>query len=460
MPTTKPNAAIAKKILANVAGAAAALFVVVAAPGQAVGQQALQPGEAFVTKFSGTTTDAGRMVIDLAGTVGTAIDLRAPGFPADGRHWLDEPHLFSVTAGDVGQVFGVTLDDASPPNIYLTATSAFGLHRNADNSDWLPGMWGPGGGPGTVYRLTAANHYLPEIFTEITLDGRANSGAALGNIAFDRQHHQLFVSDLETGMIHRVALADGADLGRYDHGVTGRGNFVDAVSGANLSLAPVDFDPATSAHVADCPSGDFARTPSCWNFADFRRRVWGLDVRQESAGGPVRLYYAVWGSQGFGNPDWPTAGEDQQNSVWSVAIADDGRFDPSSVRREFFLPEFFRSPAEIARAGISNPVADIAFPKLGSQNVMLVAERGGVRNLGLSADAAFAYPDEARVLRYERDGEWALAAGWPLRRRLLRPQERGPALPARRRCRRRRLRHGLRRQRPDRPDQGQTASYG
>ena len=80
----------------------------------------------------------------------------------------------------------------------------------------------------------------------------------------------------------------------------------------------------------------------------------------------------------------------------------------SSVRREFFLPEFFRSPAEIARSGISNPVADIAFPKLGSQNVMLVAERGGVRNLGLSAGNAFAYPDEARVLRYEIDagGKW------------------------------------------------------
>ncbi len=89
-------------------------------------QEALQPGEAFVTKFSGTTTadtPAGpRTVIDLAGQVGVALDLRTPGFSADGRHWLNEPQLFSVTAGDVGQVFGVALDDANPPNIYLTAT--------------------------------------------------------------------------------------------------------------------------------------------------------------------------------------------------------------------------------------------------------------------------------------------------------------------------------------------------
>ncbi len=383
---------------------AAAVFCV-AVPAALRAQEGLLPGEAFITKFSGTTTVAGpagpRTVIDQAGVVGTAIDLRAPGFPADGRHWLNEPHLFSVTAGDVGQVFGVTLDDANPPDIYLTATSAFGLQRNADNSGWLDGMWGPGGGPGTVYRLSAANNYQPEIFAQITLDGRANSGPALGNIAFDRWHHQLFVSDLETGMIHRLNLADGAELGHYDHGVTGRSNFIDAASGVIMSLPPVAFDPTTSAHIADCPSGDFARTPSCWNFADFRRRVWGLDVRRDAGTGQVRLYYAVWGSQGFGNPDWPSAGEDQQNSVWSVAIADDGSFDTSSVRREFFVPEFFRSPEAIARAGISNPVADIAFPRLGNQNVMLLAERGGIRNLGLSAENAFAYPHEARVLRYQ-----------------------------------------------------------
>ena len=399
----------------GVAMLAAGALLAIALPMASHAQEGLRPGEAFLTKFSGTTTVAGaggaRTVIDQAGTVGTALDLTAPGFTPDGRHWLDEPHLFSVTAGDVGQVFGVTLDDASPPNIYLTATSAFGLHRSADSSGWMDGMWGPGGGPGTVYRLTAANHYLPEIFAEITLDGRPNSGAALGNIAFDRQHHQLFVSDLETGMIHRVALADGADLGRYDHGMTGRANFVDALTGASLSLTPIAFDSTSAARTGDCPSGDFARTPSCWNYADFRRRVWGLDVRPDSAGEAERLYYAVWGSQGFGSPDWPTAGDDQQNSVWSVAIADDGGFDTTSVRREFFLPEFFRSPAEIARAGISNPVTDIAFPRFGAQDVMLVAERGGVRNLGLSAENAFAYPHEARVLRYERaaDGAWQAA---------------------------------------------------
>jgi hypothetical protein len=389
------------------AAALAAALALFGATTPVCAQDGLLPGQAFVTKFSGTATVDGRTVIDLAGAVGNAIDLRAPRFQPDGRHWFDKPVLFSVTAGDVGQVFGVTLDDANPPNIYLTATSAFGLHRNADNSDWLAGMWGPGGGPGTIYRLSAANRYQPEVFANVTLNGRANSGAALGNIAYDRWHHQFYVSDLETGMIHRLALADGADRGSYDHGATGRARFVDGATNATRSLPPVAFNPAATARVADCPSGDFTRTPSCWNFADFRRRVWGLDVRGDATG-KVRLYYAVWGSQGFGNPDWAAAGDDQKNSVWSIAIADDGSFDTASVRREFILPEFFRAPEATARAGISNPVTDIAFPSFGQQNVMLVAERGGVRNLGLEAEEAFSYPHEARVLRYELtpQGAW------------------------------------------------------
>ncbi|HLP70978.1 MAG TPA: hypothetical protein VK181_26005, partial [Rhizobium sp.] len=372
-------------------------------------QEALQPGEAVVTRFSGTVEEAGRRIIDVNGAAASILDLRQPGGPPIGAHWFNESQRAAVTAGDIGQVFGVAVDDATPPNIYLTATAAFGLHRNADNSGWMAGMWGDGGGPGTVWKLEAANGYRPQVFAEITLNGRANAGAALGNIAFDPQNRQLYVSDLETGMIHRLRLTDGADLGTFDHGVAGRTGFLDVPTGDFRSLAEIAFDPTTSAHISDCSSGDFSRTPSCWNLADFRRRIWGLGVRVEQAGGATRLYYAVWGSQGFGNPDYAGAeDDDRRNAIWSVGIAADGSFDGGSVRREFFLPDFFRSPEAIARAGRSHPVSDIAFPAYGDQTVMLVAERGGMRNLGLAADDAFAYPREARVLRYELTdaGSW------------------------------------------------------
>jgi hypothetical protein len=234
-----------------------------AAPFQAAyAEDALQPGEAFVTRFSGSKDDAGKTVIDLAGTVGSILDLRKPGVPPLGAQWLNEPQRSAVTAGEVGQVFGIALDDANPPNIYLTATSAFGLHRDPiDAAKWMEGMWGPEGGPGSVWKLDAATGYKPSAFAQIKLDGRDNSGAALGNIAFDPWNKQFFVSDLETGMIHRLRAADGSDLGHYDHGVTGRASFVDAATGAATTLPAVAFDPATSAHTGDCPSGDFARTP-------------------------------------------------------------------------------------------------------------------------------------------------------------------------------------------------------
>ncbi len=65
------------------------------------------------------------------------------------------------------------------------------------------------------------------------------------------------------------------------------------------------------------------------------------------------------------------------------------------------MPDFFTKPEDIARAGYSQPVSDIAFPECGDRNVMLVSERGGLRNLGLAAENAFATPHEARSLRYE-----------------------------------------------------------
>ncbi|HDO51529.1 MAG TPA: DUF11 domain-containing protein, partial [Rhizobiales bacterium] len=372
-----------------------------------------QPGEAYVTRFSGTLTQGGRTIIDTTGTVGSLVDVRQPGDAARGRHWLDEPQRQSVTAAEVGQVFGIAFDDATPANIYLSATSAFGLHRTAEKAGWMAGMWGANGGPGTVYRLDAANSYKPGIFATITLGGRANTGAALGNIAYDRWNRQLYVSDLETGMIHRLAISDGRDLGQYDHGTQGRASFTDATTGVRWSVPAVAFDATAKARTKDCPGGNFAETPECWNLADFRRRVWGLGVRKDTSSGEIRLYYAVWSSQGLGNEAWFEAADDesndQSNSLWSVKIAADGSFDTDSVRREFFLPDFFRHPG-IADHGPSHPVSDIAFAGSGSPDVMLLAERGGVRNLGLGKENAFASPHEARVLRYELDGSgiWRL----------------------------------------------------
>jgi hypothetical protein len=374
----------------------------------------LNPGEAVVTRFSHAIDredESGGLnkAIDVNGTSASIVDVRRPGVIPGGQHWTGEPQRMPVTAGEVGQVFGVALGDldGGAPDIYLSATSAFGLHRvpaGESASGWMAGMWGPDSGPGTVYRIGKSNGYVAEKFTDVTLNGRLNSGAALGNIAFDRWHNQLFVSDLETGLIHRIDAKSGEDIGHYDHGTSARPSFMDSWSGSTQSLDPVSFDPASKAKTESC-SGDFSKTPDCWNIADFRRRIWGIGVRRDQSGG-VRLYYSVWGSDALGSADWAGAGDDRRNAVWSVGIAGNGGFDPAGVRREFFLPAFWpSSPGMGSKAGNGNPASDITFPQCGPQNVMIVSERGGVRNLGLDKTEPFARPHESRVLRYELGGD-------------------------------------------------------
>jgi hypothetical protein len=307
----------------------------------------------------------------------------------------------------------------------------------------MPGMWGAGGGPGTVYRLDASTGYAPRIFAQITLNGRANTGAALGNIAYDRANKQLFVSDLETGMIHRLRAADGGDLGFYDHGTQGRASFTNAEDGQRKNLPPIAFDPNSQARINDC-QGRFDNSPQCWNFAASGRRVWGVGVRRDAVKGEVRLYYAVWSSPAFGQGAWNQASDDEKrNSVWSVRLGDNGGFDTSDVRREFILPDFFVKPQDVARAG----------EPAGERHHVC-----GVRPAAGDADRrAWRHPQSrpfrpeplcqptrgaGAALRARREGR--LAGRRTLRHRLLRPQPGWRAVYARQLRRRRRLRAGLR----------------
>ena len=111
----------------------------------------------------------------------------------------------------------------------------------------------------------------------------------------------------------------------------------------------------------------------------------------------------MWSSPAFGDPNWAASGDESEkrNSIWSVRLGPDGGFVASDIRREFLMPDFFRDPAAIARSGHSSPVSDITFPECGGVGLMLLGERGGIRNLGLDADNPFAAPHEfARVPRW------------------------------------------------------------
>ncbi|HDO52232.1 MAG TPA: peptidoglycan-binding protein, partial [Rhizobiales bacterium] len=333
-------------------------------------------GDALVTGHSGVReSDSKLLLIDPDGASLRGFDLSDPSAAGPLGQPL-APEFLSVPAREIGQVFGIALDDATDPstrlpapNIYATATSAYGLPivepgkdggaaprrliSGAAGARWMEGLFGKdkGGGPGSVWKIDGITGEVT-LFADITHDGKPNSGAALGNIAFDRQTRQFFVSDRGTGLIHRLDLT-GKQAEEFDHGVAGR-------TATGLEAVPLDAD-----NRADITSKAFRTDdPSTWGLADPRRRVWGLAVHDG------RLYYAV--------------AEGPQ--IWSVGLKSDGGFDAASVRRELDLP------------GDAEPheVADIAFTRTG---MMILAQRPPAS--GAADFRRLVKKGAARVLRYQ-----------------------------------------------------------
>jgi hypothetical protein len=356
--------------------AAIGLAAALPAAAQTSGAAIIADGEAAVSGFSGAIAaapppqgvdPAAITFIDLNGPSARVIDLRAAGGPPQAQV-LPAPKPFTVTAGQVGQVFGVALDNATPPNIYLAASSAYGLpivlpaseadkppQRLADGAPgaaFMPGLFGPAamqGGPGSIWRVDGASGAV-SLFANVTLDGAANPGPALGGLAFDPTSNSLFVADRATGMIHRFGL-NGSEIGRYDHGVDGR---------KAAGLAPVAFDPT---HRLDIGSPNFhSADPASWGYAPPERRAFGLAVH---AG---RLYYAV--ADGLG--------------VWSVSIAPNGGFG-ADTRLELQAPP----------GGAPSELSKIVFDDRGD---MILAERGAPT--GAFDFLSVAQPAASRALRY------------------------------------------------------------
>jgi hypothetical protein len=329
------------------------------------------PGQAVVTGFSGglrpfeiepgQDADA-RSFIDPDGPSLRVVDLSRMGGPPEAQ-LVGAPKPFTVSAKWIGQVFGVALDDQSPANIYAAATSAYGLSIVAPGSDgkpqhvrfgtngaaFMPAQWGPGGGPGSIWKIDGLTGEV-KLFANVVTAGRANSGAALGGLAYDPATKSLFVADRETGLIHRFGM-NGADLGVYDHGTTGT---------AAVGIAPSPAAAGSGINLTS-PQFDSAR-PETWGYAEPGRRVFGLAVRDH------RLYYAV--AEG--------------SRIWSVGLNADGSFGPD-IRIEVAAP-LAAGATEISR---------ITFDDAGR---MYLAERPAPT--GAQDFEALSVPSIGRVLRY------------------------------------------------------------
>lgn len=332
----------------------------------------LESGESVATCFSDFINPADPSTgINGKGFVVAITDIRDPlGKGAQpGLNWLAPMYHNEMpnptnnpkdvwSAENLGQVFGLALDDAQRPNIYVGAASVYTLQIK--NNAFAPNLFGVLG-PGGVYRLDGTTG---AICTFATLP---NSGPGLGNIAYDRGHKQLFVSNLEDGLIYRLPATGGGCFtltlpsSTFDHGKDGR---------PKAGLSPI---------VDDGLQLDITNPDQKSGFTQRLRRVWGLQVLGN------RLFYGLW------NEDEGHPSNSEQNEIWSVALNPaTGDFDLNDVRREIQIPSLTlqQNPQTY-----SNPPSDIAFSASGK---MLLAERVRSHDYG----QIFSNAHRARVLEY------------------------------------------------------------
>jgi hypothetical protein len=355
----------------------ACVFLVFAASRLAVAADsfALQRGDIIVTGFSGIKPGAvsippggdplQQFFIDTAKPALRILRL-APGAQPDGK-LSNASTVFKVSAGDIGQVFAATLDNAETPDIYVGATSAFGLNIVVPDSNgdgwperkrsgdpkaiWMPGQFGTGkeGGPGSIWKVDGRTGSV-SLFATLP----DNNGPGIGDIVFDKESKSFFVSDLDTGLIYRLE-ESGKVTASFDHGSAGR---------PAAGLAPVADDGKTT----DIKSASFStENPDSWGLTQPERRAWGLAIHDQ------RLYYAVWGG----------------SEIWSVGLTADGSFG-ADAKKEF----------SVAPDPVSLPISDMVFDDAGS---LYLAQRGSIQS---SWDySVFAFAGDARVLRFRREGE-------------------------------------------------------
>jgi len=373
-------------------GLALALFASLGAGfSQANAQDAsLARGDAVVTGFSGikpldVPVPAGAnpldyFFIDLQGPSAEILSLSGLGAGPNGQ-LEPAPIKRQITAAQVGQVFGVTLDDGQGegvPNIYLAATSAYGIQivgpdKNGDGqpdrlktgapgAQFMAGQFGPAptGAPGTIWRVDGTTGAVTAFATLPN-----SSGPGIGDIVFDKRTQQFFASDLDNGLIYRIA-ADGTVVDSFDHGVSGL---------PAAGQPPV----ADDGQVMDITSPSFdSQNPATWGYTQKARMVWGLAVHND------RLYYAIAGGL----------------QVWSIGINADGTFanDPRWELDAKALPG-------------DGPITNILFD---GQGRMLLAQRGAPR--GSYDYSVFAEPGKSSVVRYHLetpDDPWTPSAWAP-----------------------------------------------
>lgn len=377
---------VCRPILARMLAAGAAALLPLAASAQRVNlcqyppdaaNSSLLPvdcGESCTTQFSGHD---GTYIIASQPVLGV-FDLRVP-FPTGAIRNICPPTWRNLvpstgnsadrwTAENLGQVFGVMLDDANPPNIYVAASTVYGSNNASyyagatlgelpflESTTTVPnGLFGPGGS-GAVYRIDGATGAICQFLQTAGGAFHMADGTGLGDLAFDPAHDRIFVSDFDSGAVlcADASSCPGVFVGSFKH--AGGAGLI--CSAGNCDLDITDFDN---------------------QFAPLGERIWGLGVHEG------RLYYGLWvEDMGRTNPT-------RNNEVWSIDVSS-GNFS-GAPRFEFSVPFI---------SGLSSsPVAGIAFSGVGR---MMIAERTMRLDVGVGRNQTVtgSWGHRSAMLEYE-----------------------------------------------------------
>ncbi len=211
-------------------------------------------------------------------------------------------------------VYGIALDNATPPNIFVASSA---LNEFMSNNDSV-----------LIYRIDGitwnVTNYVMRSFTpgppQIGVNSIPNiSGSAMGNLCYDNLHNQIFTTNFEDGKIYRIG-ANGIILSVYD---------------------PFAIDDGSN---GSSPVGE---------------RLFGIGTYGTNSGN-VKVYFSKWNSDAL-------PANTGQNEIWSIALNNTGEFIFNSLSNgpEITLPLY-----DIE--SYSQPVADIEFSFNGD---MLLGER-------------------------------------------------------------------------------------
>jgi RHS repeat-associated protein len=250
----------------------------------------LHRGVAAATNWTGTT----------AGFVFGIVDIRDPqsNGALHAQNWAAPMyHHPDWTRAKMGDVFGIAFDREYHPNVYLSSAAVY--------SSLSMGT----GGAGAVYKIDG-NTGAVSTFAQLP-----NSGSSqLGNLCYDQEHQQFFVSNFEDGRIYRLD-PQGNILNYFD---------------------PFNPDNGTA------------------GFAPLGERLWGVAYYNG------RVYFSVWNTDCGRQTNQPYLHQE----IHSVKLDASGNFTGTSAL-EISVPF-------LGDAKYSNPVSDISFSSTGN---MLLGER-------------------------------------------------------------------------------------